>query len=28
VELRGVEAGRPASGTRNDREFLEEALRA
>jgi acetyl-CoA synthetase len=27
VELRGLEAGRPATGARNEREFLEEALR-
>jgi acetyl-CoA synthetase len=27
VELRGQETGRPASGARNEREFLEEGLR-
>ncbi len=27
VELRGQETGRPAGGARNEREFLEEALR-
>jgi acetyl-CoA synthetase len=27
VELRGQEKARPASGARNEREFLEEAVR-
>jgi acetyl-CoA synthetase len=27
VELRGLESGRPASGVRNGREFLEEMVR-